>query len=274
MDQYISSVFILFLTSLSTISSFEIAMTTLEFYPGGYNLTSSGVSVSVVNEMEYNIFSITEERLKDGVEALTGSRPDRVSLSHEEFSNASEVVWRPTFSYLSASWLQLTNVSRNSEVLNTMRYTNNGTTTMAAGTSINPRVINTRTHRWLDAGLTWKFMGYTVSNKGIRSTTYTNGWGQNRHSTFDVILNQNFNSVQVPPGESVKAVLMKHRNRFLLTILYSVVLKGEALAYWNNGDHYRTFNVDELFPSAGLHTTTSTVEFVDYELINETWELL
>lgn len=228
-----------------------------------YSHEVNGNTTNIISDVEKQMFRMTEDNLRTGVEALAGSRPDLVFLRDpipghgDVFANNR---WEQTMSVITVNELFFNNITFSKNVVIDRRFYTN-----PLNVSI-PRVVSLESEMgnrlWIEPGdlCSWnvnRFIDFNISFQNRRSFSFTIEWGCRRNETISTRI-ANVITQTIPPRGLLTVVLSARLLQFDFTATYKTGLRGQAVGYWRNGhlgQTFRAFDIETVMRFGGMPIT-------------------
>lgn len=236
------------------------------------SIKASGSVQHVITDKERGSFGINDDALKGAVDAYFGKRPnDAYVKSPTPWGDLyKKYDWPQVQTVLVVTGAEITSISSNPEIVAHQTFTNTSKVagTFNCGISVSKETTaesNWSTTNTIEVGQKFEYgVSFIAEVKGETSLTYSHSWGEGGSKSESVIVGSDSGvSVELQPGESVKATLTSSRGELKARVTYEAHLIGDAAVNYNpthKGHHFWGLNIDGIMNSKGIKNSMKYTE--------------
>lgn len=224
-----------------------------------------------INDVSIRQFGITKEKLRTGVQALTGSRPDDVFLRDPagDFGNIFATNgFNQTTAVLRPITHSLTKLERN-KYLHDTKYILNVLLDQYFGISVNisSYLRDLTTNTWSGVSVNTSVpISYRIRLNQYIPLFYSSIWGV-REDITRTSLYSSLSKPTIPSDTDMHLDLYDRRINARVNVVYRSNLEGNVVGLWRGpaGPVFQAFDVNEVLTRSGLPSTVNTEEVINMD---------
>lgn len=211
---------------------------------GSSSIKASGSIQHVITSDERDTFKLGDVPLKDAVNAYFGQRPKDAYLSSPTpWGDLYKTYkWPQVQTVLAVEKAEILGITSQPVIVKTQEFSNHTSNKATFNVSISDQVQNTTTSTWSVGGTLSITQEITVGVNFIgegeagRDLSYSQSWGVGgEHSKSITIGSTAGVSVDLKPGESIKAALSASRGVLKARVVYKSYLIGSTAVNYDKG---------------------------------------
>lgn len=247
----------------------------------GLTKDTSSVSVTgstshIITDNERNTFQLNDQQLKNAVGKYFGKNPNDAYLhSPTPWNDLYKTYgWPQVLTNLRPVSATITGISSNPTIVATQSFKNTSKVPGTFTAEVTQQVSNTTETNWsqtntVDVNQT---INYGISflgsgGGGSTSMSYSYAWGQGGSQSQNVTLGSSQGiSVELQPGQAVKAELTASRGTMQVRIVYEAYLTGSTAINYNptfKDHHFWGLDLPSVMAAAGISNSVKFTEDIE-----------
>jgi hypothetical protein len=247
----------------------------------GLTKDTSSVSVTgstshIITDNERNSFKLNDQQLKDAVGKYFGKNPNDAYLhSPTPWNDLYKTYgWPQVLTNLRPISATITGISSNPTIVATQSFKNTSKIPGTFTAEVTQQVTNTTETNWsqtntIDVSQTIEYGISFLGSGGGGSTSfsYSYAWGQGGSKSESVLLGSSQGiSVELQPGQSVKAELTASRGTMKIRIVYEASLSGATAINYNptfKDHHFWGLDLPSIMRTANIPNSIQFTEDIE-----------
>ncbi|MDI1251196.1 MAG: hypothetical protein PSV13_20200 [Lacunisphaera sp.] len=236
------------------------------------SIKASGSVQHVITDKERGSFGIEDRALKEAVDAYFGEKPNDAYVKSPARSDDlyKKYDWPQVQTVVGVTGARILSVTSKPVIVSTQTFTNHSSKAATFNCAISQSVQTTTESNWsttdtVEVGQKIEYgVSFIAEVKGETSLTYSHSWGQGGSQSESVTVGSDSGvSVELQPGESVKATLTASRGELSARVSYEAHLIGDAAVNYNpthKGHHFWGLGIQGIMGAKGITNSKTYTE--------------